>query len=272
MKKETISAYLVVFNEERKIEKALKSLVGIVDEIVVVHDGICSDNTINITKKYTNKIFIMPFIGNAEPHRPFAIKQCSGNWIIQIDADERLSKNLQKNLRKIIQEKDVDAYIFNWVVSIRDKKVKMIKKILFRKNKAYYIGLPHFQVETYGVEKYINLDLIHDTSEFDSTWELLKSYIKKDKKCAKVALRYLIGKKKIPFFNCNFDDKHIKQKRKILLLKKHPLLSLFILPTYSFLRNIIKNYHKGFLGIILSLQVPVYLFFLALNLSKNDKK
>lgn len=250
MNKQKISAYLVVYNEEKKIKKSLESLKNTVDEIVVIHDGECLDKTLEISKKYTDKIFVRPRRENAEPHRPFAIEKCTGDWILQIDADERLSTNLQNNLRRLIRQKNVDAFIFNWIVSINKKNVKMRKKILFRKNKMYTIGLPHFQAETYGKEKYENFDLIHNTSEFNNLFALLRSYFKKNKKWGKVSAEYYNGNKKIETFNCSVNDSDIKQKNKILLFKKYPVVALFVLPIYSFIRGILVYYKNGFLGIV----------------------
>ena len=54
--KNGISAYLVVYHEEKVIERCLKSLVGVVNEIIVIHDGPCLDKTMEIAKKYTNHV------------------------------------------------------------------------------------------------------------------------------------------------------------------------------------------------------------------------
>ena len=52
-----ISAFIVAYHEENLIERCLRSLVDVVDEIIVVHDGPCLDKTIKIAQKYTSKVF-----------------------------------------------------------------------------------------------------------------------------------------------------------------------------------------------------------------------
>ena len=93
---EKISACLVVFNEEKLIERCLESLKGAVDEIIIIHDGDCQDNTLKIAATYGAKIYEKPHIGFAEEYRPFAYEQTKNNWILQIDADEFLSDGLKK--------------------------------------------------------------------------------------------------------------------------------------------------------------------------------
>ena len=55
-----ISACIISFNEEKKIEDCLKSLENIADEIIIV-DSLSTDNTVKIAEKYTDKIFFSYF-------------------------------------------------------------------------------------------------------------------------------------------------------------------------------------------------------------------
>ncbi len=85
-KDKTISVCLVVYNEEKIIERCLRSIQAVADEIILVHDGECSDNTLEIAKKYTDKIFIRPHTGDSSLHRVFTYNKAQGQWIFQIDA------------------------------------------------------------------------------------------------------------------------------------------------------------------------------------------
>ncbi len=91
----TVSAVIVAHNEEKKIEGCLQSL-DFVDEIVVVLDK-CSDSTKEIVLKYTNKIVEGSW--NIEgARRNIALKNATGDWILEIDADERISKELAEEI------------------------------------------------------------------------------------------------------------------------------------------------------------------------------
>jgi len=93
-----ISAVIVAHNEEKKIEDCLRSL-DFVDEIVVVLDK-CTDSTKEIVLKYTSKIIEGSWkIEGAR--RNVALNAASGDWILEIDADERISKELAQEILAI---------------------------------------------------------------------------------------------------------------------------------------------------------------------------
>ena len=94
-----ISACIISFNEEKKIEDCLKSLQAIADEIIVV-DSLSTDETVTIAKKYTNKIFDQKFLGHIE-QKNLAISKASYDWIISLDCDERLTDELQNSILDI---------------------------------------------------------------------------------------------------------------------------------------------------------------------------
>ena len=145
MKKEKISAIMIVYNEEKLIERALKNIKGTVDEILVFHDGPCLDNTLKIAKKYTTKVFILPRKGRAALHLIFAIKKAKNDWILKIDADEFLSEGMKKNINRLAQNKKVAAYTFRWPWWNGKKYITKdwpIKKVMFRKSEASFIQYP----------------------------------------------------------------------------------------------------------------------------------
>ncbi len=93
-----ISAVIVAHNEEKKIEDCLKSL-DFADEIVVVLDK-CGDNTKNIVAKYTDKIIEGSW--NIEgARRNVALNAATGEWVLEIDADERISLELKNEILAI---------------------------------------------------------------------------------------------------------------------------------------------------------------------------
>ncbi len=106
MAKINISAVINTRNEEKNIEECLKTL-QFADEIVVV-DMESGDDTKKIAKNYTDKVFDHKAVGFVEPARNFAINKAVGNWILIVDADERIPKTLARKLIEITQEDNVD--------------------------------------------------------------------------------------------------------------------------------------------------------------------
>lgn len=104
-----ISVTINTFNEEKNIENCLKS-VKWADEIIVV-DMYSDDKTVEIAKKYTDKIFFHERLGYADPARQFALEKTSNKWILVLDADELVSLNLKNKLLEIA-ENDVADVIY----------------------------------------------------------------------------------------------------------------------------------------------------------------
>ncbi len=106
MSKIKISAVINTRNEAENIIDCLES-VKFADEIVVV-DMESSDQTKELAKEYTDKIFDHPMVGYVEPARNFAISKAIGDWILVVDADERISKTLAAKLIDIVEKDDCD--------------------------------------------------------------------------------------------------------------------------------------------------------------------
>ncbi len=94
-----ISALVITLNEERNIADCLAS-VAWADEIVVV-DACSNDRTVELARWFTDKIFVRPWPGYG-PQKNFGIEQATADWILIVDADERVSPELQAEIRKII--------------------------------------------------------------------------------------------------------------------------------------------------------------------------
>ncbi|HSR51837.1 MAG TPA: glycosyltransferase family 2 protein [Acidobacteriota bacterium] len=92
-----ISAVLISFNEEEKIEDALSSLRGIADEIIVV-DSFSSDRTPEICRRFTEHVIQREWPGY-RAQKQFATDQASHPWVLSLDCDERLSADLRSELR-----------------------------------------------------------------------------------------------------------------------------------------------------------------------------
>ena len=96
---EKVTALLPVFNEEDKIIDCLESIKW-ADEILVV-DSFSTDRTVEIARNYGARIIQHEYINSAK-QKNWAIPQCSNEWVLQIDADERLDSDLQKEIRQIM--------------------------------------------------------------------------------------------------------------------------------------------------------------------------
>jgi len=95
-----VSVVILTKNEERNIEECIQSVVGWADEIIVVDDE-STDRTVEIAKSLGAKIFArkMDIEGR---HRNWAYQQAKNDWILSLDADERVTEDLKKEIEKIL--------------------------------------------------------------------------------------------------------------------------------------------------------------------------
>lgn len=102
-----ISVIINTLNEEKNILKVIRSAKKIADEIVVV-DMMSDDGTAKIAKKAGANVYMFERVGYVEPARNFAISKAKHGWILILDADERLPKNLVHTLKQIVSEGNAD--------------------------------------------------------------------------------------------------------------------------------------------------------------------
>lgn len=96
-----LSVALATFNEERNLKDCLESIKDWADEIVIV-DGGSTDKTIEIAKKFNAKIAVTDNPPIFHINKQKAIDVSSGDWILQLDADERITPELREEINHII--------------------------------------------------------------------------------------------------------------------------------------------------------------------------
>lgn len=93
-----ISAVVITKNAEKYLEKCLRSIKPLVDEVVLMDSG-SSDKTIAIAKELGAKVFKQKWLGFAR-QKNLAIAKTKNNWILSIDADEVIDHQLVGAIKK----------------------------------------------------------------------------------------------------------------------------------------------------------------------------
>ncbi len=108
----SLTVALATFNEEKNLADCLESVKNLADEIVIV-DGSSTDDTVEIAKRYNAKIRITNNPPIFHINKQKAIGMATKDWILQLDADERVTSESAKEIQTHIHEKnDVNGY---WV-------------------------------------------------------------------------------------------------------------------------------------------------------------
>jgi len=120
-----ITGTIITLNEEKNIAACVKSLQLVCDEIIVL-DSQSNDKTIEIAKNLGAKVIIQPYLGDG-PQKAFAANQATNDWILSIDADERIDEELVAAIRKsnLNTSSTFDAYFINRKTYIGNEWVKV---------------------------------------------------------------------------------------------------------------------------------------------------
>ncbi|HXF91874.1 MAG TPA: glycosyltransferase family 2 protein [Nitrospiraceae bacterium] len=97
----SIAAVIITKDEERNIAVCLESLRW-VDEIIVV-DACSVDRTVEIARTYTDRVFVRPWPGYG-PQKNFGIDQAGADWILIVDADERVTEALRDEILRTLRQ------------------------------------------------------------------------------------------------------------------------------------------------------------------------
>jgi glycosyltransferase involved in cell wall biosynthesis len=226
-----ISVCLATFNEEKNIKDCLES-VKWADEIIVV-DGRSGDKTVEMAKKYTDKIIVRdnPLMFHLNKQKAF--EAATGDWILYLDADERGTPKLREEIRKAIKRQ----YNGFWIPRKNIIFGKWVKHSLwypdhqlrlFRRGKAY---LPcksvHEQPKLTGKAGYLKNPLIH------YNYQTVSQYVKR------------------------LNDLYTENDKNVYLRKKKKVYwhDAIRFPVQDFLSNFFarKGYKDGLHGLVLSL-------------------
>ena len=179
-----ITALLITSNEEKHIDDVIPN-ISFADEIIVV-DSLSTDSTLEKLSKYPNVQVIEHKFKNFADQRNFAISKASHNWILFIDADERITDPLRNEIiDRLKQDSDVVAYKFPRNFIFQNKKMRFsglqtdyIYR-LFNKDCASYRKdlIVHELLKVNGISATLKNELWHYSySDYDSYKEKAKHY------------------------------------------------------------------------------------------------
>ena len=174
-----ITLIVPTFNEEKVLDRCIRSTKGLADEILVV-DSFSTDNTLEIAKSHGARIIQRKY-ENSASQKNWAIPQASFSWILLLDADEWLTQKLYEELKQIKAQDHEPIESGFWIYRSnhfmgkrvrysgwrRDKVVRLFKK----EDCSYKIQSVHSEIMTSGKLSFLSSPLNHDTYKGISAWE-----------------------------------------------------------------------------------------------------
>ena len=205
-----LSVVLATFNEEKNLPDCLDSVKALADEIIIV-DGSSEDKTVEIAKKYDAKVVVAKNLPIFHINKQKAINLATKDWVLQLDADERVSKELAGEITEKIKDKSDIGKVTNgyWIPRKNWFLGRFLMKggqypdytlRLYRKGKG---RLPqkdvHEQAQVDGKVGYLSSPLLHypypDFSLYLHKWyrynELLETQIRKKVENENLLVKFL---------------------------------------------------------------------------------
>jgi glycosyltransferase involved in cell wall biosynthesis len=242
-----ITAVIMSFNEEMNLEECLCSIKDFVAEIILI-DCYSTDRTLEIARKYTNKIYQNKFINQAIQFN-WAIENTDikNEWILRIDADERWTHEGFAELNKIVENDEVDGVYVKMKIFFMGRWIKhggfypnyFLR--VYKKSKG--------KMEDRWMDEHIKVDgktILSDIDVIESNYDRQKNISlwtdKHNKYSTREAVEFLIHKYKLKEVDTVADLRGNKTEKKRWLKEKFYFkLPLFIRPLlYYFYRYLIK--------------------------------
>ena len=164
----SISVVIITLNEEKNIERCIRSVLDIADEIIVL-DSLSTDKTKEICLRYPVKFIEQPFLGYIQQKNK-ALTFTTFPHVLAMDADEALSDELKLSIKRVKENWESDGYYFNRLTNYCGKWVKHTdwypdrKLRLFNKTKGQWTGLnPHdvYKLQPNCSQSFLKGDLYH---------------------------------------------------------------------------------------------------------------
>ncbi len=145
-----LSLSMIVKDEERFLPGCLESVKGLVDEIIIADTG-STDSTKEIALKFGARVIDFPWRNDFSAARNESLQHTTGDWILYLDADERIDKSYHSSIREIISSRKADAVLLNLKSKIGTREDAQYHLVayprLFRKMKGVcFAGQVHEQI------------------------------------------------------------------------------------------------------------------------------
>ncbi|WP_404318197.1 glycosyltransferase family 2 protein [Malaciobacter canalis] len=163
-----ITANIITLNEEKNIEAVIKSVQTVCDEVLVV-DSLSTDGTCEIAESLGAKVIKQEYLGDG-PQKAFGAPFAKNDWVLSIDADERLDLNAIEEIKKLDLENTIfDAFSFARKTYVGNNFIKLwypdrVTRLYNRRKCAYSTAKGHAKVETQNICD-LEADMLHYSYE-----------------------------------------------------------------------------------------------------------
>src|SRR3989344_1584568 len=249
--KAKVSVVISACNEEKKIQDCLES-VKWAEEIIFI-DNSSTDKTVQIAKKYTSKIFTRPNNQMLNINKNYGFLKATHDWILNLDADERVLPQLAEEIKKITDSPD--KKVGYWIPR---------KNIIFGKWIEHTGWYPDYQLRLFkkGVGQFPE-EHVHEMIKVSGETEYLKENL--------IHYNY----ETVPQFLQKLEDIYVPNESEQLIKDGYIFnyLDAIRFPLKEFLSRFFarEGYKDGFHGLMLSLFMSFYHFIVFASIWEKQK-
>jgi len=178
MKRQTVSLCVIARDEEATIGMAIKSVLALVDEVIVADTG-SKDNTRIIAEGYGARVVDIPWEDDFSAARNAALDQASCDWILVLDADEILQPLRPVDFQRLLQDPAAAGYRLRLLSPTRDQEEDRAQRVrLFRNLPVVRYRYPIHERITPSLDKWAGaqglqvldslLTVMHEPSETEN--------------------------------------------------------------------------------------------------------
>lgn len=216
-----LSACMIVKNEEETIARCLDCVKNFADEIIIVDTG-SKDNTVNLVKEYTTKIFHFDWINDFSAARNFSFSKATCEYIMWIDADDIITDENIEKIKQLKTHLNKDVYMLKYAASF-DKQGKPSfeyyrERIIKNCKYAKWNGFIHEAISPFGNIEYLDISIYHKKEKPTNPKRNLKIYNYQIKNGRKLNIRETYYYAKELYYN-NYIFSAIKILNKFLKFK-----------------------------------------------------
>ena len=159
-----ITANIITLNEEKNIEDVIKSVQTVCDEVLVI-DSLSTDRTCEIAQNLGAKVIKQKYLGDG-PQKAFGAPHAKYDWILSIDADERLDTNAIEAIKELdLENTKYGAFSFARKTYVGKNFIKLwypdrVTRLYNRNKCGYSTAKGHAKVETNNICD-LNADMLH---------------------------------------------------------------------------------------------------------------
>lgn len=117
-----ISAVIIAINEENQIGECLESVSWCNEKVIVVDDR-TTDQTAQVARQFTDKVYVNKLLDIAS-QKNYALEKASNEWILSIDADERVAPSLAEELQRVLEKPQCGGYYIPFHTYIGSRRLR----------------------------------------------------------------------------------------------------------------------------------------------------